>query len=534
MGNEPAPKGFRSNISEAVTTVLSRIGIGRSLGFQMNGKRDLYDTFGWNNKPTHQDYVAKYRRQDITKRVIDAPVNALWSDPPKITGDDTFEKAWNDLLAQVAVFYNLQRLDKLAGLGKYAVMVIGVDDAQELDQPVNTRKGRKILYLQPYSEGAVTIERYDEDPQSVRYGLPLEYKIEPGTFDVQNGQITRSEVRRLSFNVHWQRVLHIAENALESDVIGYSRLEPIYNVLDDILKVSGGSAEMFWLTANRGLHIDVDKDMEMAEGDAKSLADEVDEYSNNLRRTIRTRGVSVKALGSEISDPRGTFDVQLSLLASCTGIPKRVLAGSEAGQLASQQDRANWAQRVAERITEYGQPIVLIPLIRRLIDLGILPIPKTMTIEWPDAFKMNPLERAQTSAQMARTAANLAKTLKTVADINHQNAVDSKPTQTPAGGGGFFGNADPEAKPPVDKAGKPDKTKPSKSSDKPVDGNPDAQTQSDTIETPPLYDVEPPKLVLLTEEECRSIIGFGKHMPVFDSKDDSNTEHAPSDAAPGA
>ena len=498
-------------MSNIVTTLLSRLNIGARLGLQMNGTRDLYNTFGWKKAPQHQDFVDKYRRQDITKRVIDAPVNALWSDPPTITGDEVFQKSWNDLLAKTAIFYNLQRLDKLAGLGQFAVMVIGLSGGGKLDTPAIKKEGQTILYLQPYPEGSVEIESYDEDDRSIRFGLPVMYTINPGEWDISSGKMVKKAASRKSFKVHWSRVLHVAENALESDVYGYSRLEPIYNVLDDILKVSGGSAEMFWLAGNRGMHVNVDKDVELEKADAENLAAEIDEYSNNLRRVIRTRGVAVNSLGSEISDPRGTFDVQLSLLASCTGIPKRVLAGSEAGQLASQQDRANWAQRVAERITEYGQPIVLIPLIRRLIDLGVLSTPTTMTIEWPDAFKMNPLERAQTSAQMARTAANLSKTLKTVADINHQNAVDSKPTQAPAGGGGLFGNADPEAKPPADKKNGADPKAP------------------EMIETPALYDVEPPKLVLLTEEECRSIIGFGKHMPVFDEKSDSNTEHAPKD-----
>lgn len=517
-------RGLYANVSENVLSLISRTSIGRALGFQMNGARNLYEVFGWNQRPTHNDFIQKYRRQDITKRVIDAPVNALWSDPPKITGDTSFQKAWDDVLSQVALFYNLQRLDKLAGLGAYAIMVIGINDGGKLDQPVRQSKNNKILYLQPYSEGAITIDAFEQDNQSARYGLPTMYSINPGSFDLNNGNIIKTSVERSSFKVHWSRVLHIAENTLESDSIGYSRLEGVYNILDDILKVSGGSAEMFWLSANRGLHIDVDKEVELDETDAKNLSDEVDEYSNNLRRVIRTRGVKVNSLGSEISDPRGTFDVLLSLLASNTGIPKRVLAGSEAGQLASQQDRANWAQRVAERITEYGQPIVLIPLIRRLIDIGVLPTPSSMTIEWPDAFKMNPLERAQTSAQMARTAANLAKTLKTVADINHQNAVDSRPTITPAGGGGLFGNADATVKPPMDKNKNP--------ADKSKDTGDDQAPE--TIEQPALYDKEPPKLVLLTEEECRSIIGFGKHMPVFDEKSDSKQELAGPDAIKGA
>lgn len=482
--------------------IIGRLRMAFSAGFQMNGMRDLYQTFGWRRVVLHGDFLGKFLRQDITQRIIKAPVNALWSDPPTITGDEGFQSAWQDLLAQIPVFHELQRADILAGLGKYAILVIGLDDGRKLDQPANTRAGikRNVIYLQPYAEGSIDIKTFDENQQSPRFGLPLMYTVSPGAFTMGVGTSSEQVKDISSFEVHFSRVLHIAEGALESKVFGHSRLEAVYNVLDDILKVTGGSAEMFWLSANRGLHVNVDKDMELKKEDAEDLSDEIDEYTNELRRVVRTRGVEVKSLGSEVADPRGVFDVQCSLLAATTGIPKRVLMGSEAGQLASQQDRANWSIRVEERIKEHGQPIILVPFIRLLIDGGVLPIPKSMSIEWPDAFKMNPLERAQTSAQMARSAANLSKTLKTVADINMQNAENSRPTTQPAGGGGLFGNADPTK--PAAKPGDP-KVAPA------------------PVEIPALFDKEPPKLVLLTEEECRQIIGFGKHMPVFDDTKDS-------------
>ncbi len=508
-------------MTSVVQTLLARTGIAAILGLQMGGRRDLYNVFGWNSRPQHRDFVNKYLRQDIAKRVIDAPVDALWSDPPLIAGDPAFTKAWNDLLAQIPVFANLQKLDTLAGLGQYAIMVVGLDDGQQLDQPVSpvrtAGKQRKVLYLQPYAEGSVAVKTYETNQSNPRFGLPVIYTVDPGTFASQTSNTVSAGLSPTgkSFNVHWSRVLHVAEGSLESQVFGRSRLECVYNVLDDILKVSGGSAETFWLNANRGLHVDVDKEMELDADDANKLSDELDEYSNQLRRVIRTRGVKVSSLGADVLDPRGVFDVQLSLLASATGIPKRVLAGSEAGQLASQQDRANWALQVEQRVSKYGSPIMLLPFLRLLIDTAVLPRPTQMSITWPDAFKMNPLERAQTSAQMARSAANLSKTLLNVQQINHANAVDSMPVVTPLGGGGFGGGgfgANATATPPA------------KSTSDPSSGSgassPDA-TKSQTMTTPALFDKKPPTLVLLTEDECRSIIGFGKHMPVFDDSQDA-------------
>lgn len=481
------------------------------------GNRDLYRAYGWKSKPGPVDFIHKYRRQDIAKRVIDTPVEALWSDPPTLDADEAFLKAWNDILAQIPVFASLQRLDKLAGLGRYAVMVVGFDDGQNLERPISLKAGRKVTFLQPYHELSVTIDTYENDNRNPRFGRPVMYKIDPGKFEVQEQGINAKLQALRSFTVHHSRILHVAEGALESPILGQSRLEPVFNVLDDMMKVCGGSAETYWLTANRGLHANVDKDMELEPDDEAALSDEMKEYEHGLRRIIRTRGVEVKSLGSEVADPRGVFDVQLSLLASATKIPKRVLAGSEAGQLASQQDRANWAIACQERIASYGEPVVMLPFIKMLIDAGCLPQPNKMSIVWPDSFKMNPLERAQTSAQMARSAANVLKALETQENINQSMATAARETEVVEPGfqkpGGFFGNADPKPK---------DDAKPTESTEvKPLP----------TKVEPPLMPEREPILVL-TDKEARKIIGFGKHAPVFDDKSDTSAAIKSPDKTP--
>jgi hypothetical protein len=409
-------------------------------GMQFGGRRDLYELFGYNRKLSPADFVARYVRQDIAKRIINAPVLSTWADPPTVTSDDqAFEDAWNILCDEYPIWNKIIRLDKLAGLGSYAVAVIGVDDGQTLDKEVKppekptlvapvdeenppvvnaatvtTPSGRKLLYMQPYHELAASISSYEKNNTSPRFMQPLQYTITPGKFDVDvrvSGiSMSRTAGARTPFNVNYSRILHVAEDLLEDNNYGRSRMECVYNLLDDVLKLAGGSAELFWITANRGLHVDIDKDMELDADDAGELSKEIQEYIDDQRRFIRTRGAKVTNLGTDVADPKGPFDVTLSLISSATGIPKMILTGSTLGQLASQQDRANWADRIGERITEYAEPVLFKPFVRQLINLGVLPVPKgRIYIKWPEAFKLNPLERAQTSAQMARSAANLTK-----------------------------------------------------------------------------------------------------------------------------
>jgi hypothetical protein len=510
-----------------ISTIFERTGLANLFGFQMGGLRDLYGTFGWKQSPRHIDFIRKYKRQAVARRVVNAYPDALWSDPPILVGDDAFNAAWQNLLAELPVFSYMQKLDKLCGLGTYAILVVGLDDGKDLKEPISpvvdaSKPVRKVIYLQPYAEGSVDIIQYETNTDSARYGLPVLYRVSPGNFNIDGTTIKNTmTLAERSFSVHWTRVLHVAEGSLESSVFGTSRLEPIYNDLDDLEKISGGSAEVFWLNSRQGMHVDVDKDMELKKADAEALSEEIEEYTNQLRRVIRTRGVKVNSLGSDFLDPSHVYEVSISNIASCTGIPKRVLMGAEAGQLASQQDRANWANRVEERISEYGSPVVLLPFVRLLIDARVLTPPKSLVVTWPDAFKMSPLERAQTSAQMARSAANLAKTLFTVQQINHANAVDSMPTVMPAGGGfggGFGANALTD---PSKSSSGTSKTPSGAPPDAAGSGNADSQSKAQTVTTPALFDTKPPTLVLLTEDECRQIIGFGKHMPVFDSTQDS-------------
>jgi hypothetical protein len=395
--------------------------------------------------------------------VIDEPVKATWSDPPKIGGANTaFVDAWNILAKEASLFHYISKVDVFAGLGQFAVLLLGIDDGRTLDQPVRTSgKARKLLYIQPYLEGSVKVVEFDENTSSERFGRPVMYEVTPGQIqDTSQQQLTLPGklFARRPIRVHWTRIFHLADNTLENPIFGHSRMEPIYNTLDDILKTVGGAAETYWMVANRGIQVDVDKDMTLAEDDADELADEVEEYQDGLRRFIRTRGVKIENLGSDPADPSKVFDAELSLLAAATGIPKRVLIGVEAGQLASQQDRANWAQVVAERVADFAEPIILVPLIMQLVSLGVLPPVERSELEinWPDAYKLSPLERAQTSAQMARSAANIAKAMDTARNavgvpllsVEEARTIISFGKHPPVFSGLPVGTTPPEAPPP--------------------------------------------------------------------------------------
>ena len=382
-----------------------------------SNRRDLYKVFNYTDLPTYDNMFFKYNRQDLAKRVVDAEPNTTWASPPEIEASEEFVTAWEALVKKHNLYSRIMTMDKLLGLGRFSVLVIGIDDGQALDKPVAS-DNNNVIYLKAYGEHRVSITKYYEDPTKPEYGQPEVYNIKPGLTKetVMNARGQSTSFNPNPFDVHASRVIHAAESITDNDLFGIPRMLPIYNLLDDILKVAGAASETFWLMANRGMQIDIDKDMNLSAADTEALGAEVGEYEDNQSRIIKTRGVTITPLGSDVADPKNTFDVLLSLLSGATGIPRRILIGSEVAQLASAQDRANWATHIERRRVLFAEPQILNPLIRKLTALGILPEAEDIEFKWPDAFIQNPLEKAETAAQTARSLANVSKALS--ADVS--------------------------------------------------------------------------------------------------------------------
>lgn len=400
MSDEARASPFRA----LATALLTRTGLAAALGQQFSGKRDLYATLGYKLNPTYQDYLAKYRRMHIARRIVDAPARATWRAAPDVRENEDpetltdFETAWAALQKRHRILHYLERADRLAGIGQYAVILLGVPG--RIEEPVTPGAAGKIEYLTVFSQEHAGIDTWNSDPTDPRYGRPETYSIDLSS-DIQGfkGQGTRK--------VHWTRVLHIADDLLESEVYGTSRLEPVDTLFEDLAKLVGGSAEMFWQGAERGLHVNVDKDFTDFAGDTAAqtaLDDKLDEYVHGLRRVIQTQGVEVTPLGGKTADPSNPANLILSLIAGTTGIPKRILLGSESAHLASTQDAFNWAQRIRERQQHFAEPNVLRPLIDRLVMFGALPEPATLEVHWPDVEALTPAEKASVALRAASGA----------------------------------------------------------------------------------------------------------------------------------
>jgi hypothetical protein len=439
LGSEEAIRTLDDGSLRALSSVLlERMMFARQAGYSFHGARDLYEILGYNRLLSYREYRARYMRGGLAKRIVDSYPMAVWRGGAEVYEDEdastdtSFEQEWKDLEAQFGMWSRFQRVHTLSSLSTYAVLLIGATG--DLNTELPRGAPGKLLYVQPYSGGGgpsggdnqdnrgramnadVTIASFDTDTQSPRFGQPQLYQI-------RRTAIQTPESNRI---VHWTRVIHAADGLLGDDIYGTPILEACWNLLDDLDKCTGGGAEAFWLRANQGLHLDVDKTMALAPGatppagtkalpgltddQRTALADKAAQLQHQLQRVMVTRGVTATQLGSDVADFKSPVDAIISQIAGTLGIPKRILVGSEAAQLASGQDKDTWNTRVQDRRTSWAFPGLVKPFIDRLVAYGYLSKPKEFHVEWPITEDLSVDEKVKLQLDMA----NVNKTQEAV------------------------------------------------------------------------------------------------------------------------
>lgn len=400
-----------------------------SLWTTFGGKRDLATALGYRSVLEYRDYLGRYARGGIAGRIVEIPPEATWDTLPRLTDDTDLEsetalsRKFSRLAARVRLRRALEKADVLAGIGRYSVLLMGLADGRPLEEPVQAGSigAEGVLFVQPFSEMSALPIELDLDPKSSNFGRPSIYQIDltQGLLDdaglaetllgksVRTSGINGPTTRR----VHASRLVHIAEGTLEDDLYGRPRLRRVWDLLDDLAKTVGGSAEVFWMVANRGLQFDVDREMRLNPEDKADLEQQMEDYTNGLSRIFKTKGVKIQGLnelGSGNVNPRQVFSVIAALIVGSTGIPYRMLFGGERGQNINVQDRKSWLEQVAGRRETFANEVVVQPLVEKLAYAGALPAAaRDAKIVWPMIH--DDMHRAEVADVIARGEMNHAK-----------------------------------------------------------------------------------------------------------------------------
>lgn len=383
-------------LGQFATTLMNRSRFGMD-GVTFGGRRNLYEVLGYKRKLEAPDYRARYRRNEVANRIVKALPKATWRGGAEVAEDhetetDTpFEQAFRDFDNRLKVWDVFRRADILAGIGRYAIILIGAPGA--MDTPLETCTLEEIVYLTPYAEEDATIERFDINVESARCGLPEYYSLKRSIN--ANGTAVNS-VPGIGKRVHYSRVIHIADGLLDDNIYGEPRLQCVWNRLDDLEKVAGGGAEAFWKRADQGKQFDLDPTMDLTADQVTEMQEQIDAFIHEGKRTMRTRGMKINEFGSDVADFKAPVESIISLISAGTGIPQRVLMGSEQGKLAAKQDKANWDNQVIDRQKDYAGPMIVRVFVDRLIALRALQEPaKGYTVTWSTIQTMDDEQRAE-------------------------------------------------------------------------------------------------------------------------------------------
>jgi len=385
---------------QTLSVLTNRLALSQNLGLSHNGDRDLYNSLGYPKEVKSEDLIARWGRQGIARALVDRPVKKTWQGPialiePEQEQETALQKEFDTLNDELGLKEKLLRVDRLAQLGSFSILLLGFDDSSQENWPQPVSSGnRKLLYVRPISRRNVEIDTYETDFSNPRYGKPRIYRITLNHPNATGNDISRTK----TLKVHYSRLIHIAFDLLEDDIEGNPVMEAAYNRLMDLEKLVGGSAEMFWRGARPGYFGNSNPDYKIDEATEEKLMDQLDEYENNLRRFLVAEGVDLQSLAQQIADPKGHVETQIMMISAVTNIPARILIGSERGQLASSQDEANFKEYISIRRTEEVEPLIFRPLIDRLIEVGVLTKPINpdlgYSVQWSDLFSLGEKEKA--------------------------------------------------------------------------------------------------------------------------------------------
>lgn len=367
-------------------------------GMQFKAHRDLYTIFGWERQLTAILCSALYATHGIAIVANDVPIDTTWRNDPKITSNSAeFDKKIKLLNNRINLFGKLHDVDRISGIGRYGIMILGIA-GQEYKNKLENFKLDELQKIDVYQESEVNLEieqKKSEDKVTAHYSIRY-YNI-------------------AGEKIHPSRVIHIAEKSLDG-IFGRSRLIPIYNQLQDMWKVSGSTAEQFYMSASLLLSAQGREGYKIDETDGTKLQEKLLELVNRFKGFLVSNGFDIKNISPKIVSPKDSWEVQKEFICASRRIPKRILFGSEAGQLASTQDQANYYEQIEARQTNYVSKKVISPLIELLIAYSDLNS-TTYEILWDKLSSLTEKEVAESCNQYADTLKKLAEAGVTDADI---------------------------------------------------------------------------------------------------------------------
>lgn len=387
-----------------------------------HGHRDLNKDCGYPTDITPVDYLQMYEREGTAQKIVNVyPEECFALDPEVTESEDESEDTPFELgLAEMIVKHNLwsqiQQVDKDSGIGRFGLLLTGYDDGKDLSEPLDCYNGRgevvagakpvNLTYLMSFPEYHAYPTAIEIDINNPRYGLPLAYNV--SMVNPTPASIVGAGIESVSgklVNVHWSRVLHVAEDLVASRTYARPRMQTNFNRLIDIRKIAAADGEGFWQGAFPGISLETQPGVEIPTNQDEledKVEDTMKKYRSGLQHFLFLTGLTAKTLTPAVTDPTPHLMAQLKLIAMSINVPLRIFLGAEEGKLASTQDARSWNKRLARRQNTYLTPRVIRYALNRFIDVGALPRPKQYSVAWGDLNALSDADKAAIAMKNAK------------------------------------------------------------------------------------------------------------------------------------
>jgi hypothetical protein len=363
--------------------------------------------FGYPETLTPEHLLKAYLRGGPGFRAVHHILDRCWQEWPRVklkASDDEspWETRLQGILEKVNAWPKLQDWDRRNMVGRYAGLILRVADGKQLREPL--MRASRLVDMVPVYEHQLKVTAWDSDSSSETFGQPTMWQYRMRTSDRQDTQGKPEQW----VDVHPSRIVILAEGAVGDDFFdGIPLLQPGFNALVDLEKVSGGSAESYLKNSARVLKFTFDKDSDpqkLTGGvEGKTLGQAIEEKARGLNTSVdasvAVQGGDVGTLQTTMHDPRGAWEIAANTFAAAVGIPFTILFGQQTGRLASDEDKAADNARCKSRQRNLLTGAVT-AVIRRLQACGIVEA-SDFEVEWAPLDAMGDDEKADQGGKMA-------------------------------------------------------------------------------------------------------------------------------------
>ncbi|HFZ1094916.1 TPA: phage portal protein [Klebsiella oxytoca] len=365
-----------------------------------NKRNAAWCEYGFKEELTFDDLYKLYRRGGIAHGAVEKIVGKCWQTNPEIIEGDASdetrqETAWEKKTKQVftnRLWRSFFDADRRRLVGRYAGILLHIRDNKAWN--LEATKGRGLEKVTVAWAGSLTVSEWDTGLNSKTYGQPKMWQY---TERLPNGSTRRVDI-------HPDRVFILGDYT--EDAIGF--LEPAYNAFVSLEKVEGGSGESFLKNAARQLNVNFDKEIDFNNlaslygVTVTELQDKFNEVAGEINRgndvLMTTQGASVTPLVTSVTDPSGTYDVNLQTAAAGVDIPTRILVGNQQAERSSTEDQKYMNSRCQTRRGDLSFEIE--DFCDKLIELQIVDSVSQKTVIWDDLNEQTGTERLTNAKTM--------------------------------------------------------------------------------------------------------------------------------------